>query len=68
MSGKSTYLRQVGLLVVQGLLGCRCVNYVMSSEANVPSVPADYASIRPHDALLSRLSNEGKDMFDLRLL
>lgn len=25
MSGKSTYLKQVGLLVIQGLLGCRWV-------------------------------------------
>ncbi|KJA21853.1 hypothetical protein HYPSUDRAFT_87688 [Hypholoma sublateritium FD-334 SS-4] len=44
MSGKSTYLRQVGLLTVMALCGC--------------FVPAEYASFRVHDALLTRLSND----------
>ncbi|KAF8555921.1 hypothetical protein OG21DRAFT_1460258, partial [Imleria badia] len=44
MSGKSTYLRQTGLLVIMAMCGC--------------FVPADYASFRIHDALLSRLSND----------
>ncbi|KAK1924352.1 DNA mismatch repair protein MutS [Papiliotrema laurentii] len=44
MSGKSTYLRQIGLLVIQAMLGCH--------------VPADYASIKLHDSLLTRLSNQ----------
>ncbi|KAJ6554549.1 muts domain V-domain-containing protein [Mycena capillaripes] len=44
MSGKSTYLRQVGLLTVLAMCGC--------------FVPAEYASFRIHDALLSRLSND----------
>ncbi|KAG9310368.1 muts domain V-domain-containing protein [Chiua virens] len=43
-SGKSTYLRQTGLLVTMAMCGC--------------FVPADYASFRIHDALLSRLSND----------
>ncbi|KAJ7160996.1 muts domain V-domain-containing protein [Mycena filopes] len=44
MSGKSTYLRQIGLLTVLAMCGC--------------FVPAEYASFRIHDALLSRLSND----------
>ncbi|KAI9462694.1 muts domain V-domain-containing protein [Boletus coccyginus] len=44
MSGKSTYLRQTGLLVIMAMCGC--------------FVPAEYASFRIHDALLSRLSND----------
>ncbi|QRV98859.1 DNA mismatch repair protein MutS [Ceratobasidium sp. AG-Ba] len=44
MSGKSTYLRQIGVLVVLAMCGC--------------FVPADYASFRIHDALLTRLSND----------
>ncbi|KAF7297326.1 MutS 4 [Mycena indigotica] len=44
MSGKSTYLRQVGLLTVLAMCGC--------------FVPAEYASFRLHDALLTRLSND----------
>jgi DNA mismatch repair protein MSH4 len=44
MSGKSTYLRQIGLLTIMALCGC--------------FVPADYASFRIHDALLTRLSND----------
>jgi len=44
MSGKSTYLRQVGLLSVMAMCGC--------------FVPAEYASFRIHDALLTRLSND----------
>ncbi|KIJ45044.1 hypothetical protein M422DRAFT_167040 [Sphaerobolus stellatus SS14] len=44
MSGKSTYLRQVGLLTVMAMCGC--------------FVPAEYASFRLHDALLTRLSND----------
>ncbi|KAJ6630078.1 muts domain V-domain-containing protein [Mycena sp. CBHHK59/15] len=43
-AGKSTYLRQVGLLTVLAMCGC--------------FVPAEYASFRIHDALLSRLSND----------
>ncbi|KAJ4485332.1 muts domain V-domain-containing protein [Lentinula aciculospora] len=44
MSGKSTYLRQVGLLLVMAMCGS--------------FVPAEYASFRIHDALLTRLSND----------
>ncbi|KAH7884107.1 muts domain V-domain-containing protein [Phlebopus sp. FC_14] len=44
MSGKSTYLRQTGLLVIMAMCGC--------------FVPAEYASFRIHDALLTRLSND----------
>lgn len=44
MSGKSTYLRQVGLLTVMAMCGS--------------FVPAEYASFRTHDALLTRLSND----------
>ncbi|KAJ8703274.1 MutS protein msh4 [Pleurotus ostreatus] len=43
MSGKSTYLQQVGLLVIVALNGC--------------FIPAEYGSFRVHDCLLSRLSN-----------
>ncbi|KAG1765207.1 muts domain V-domain-containing protein [Suillus occidentalis] len=42
--GKSTYLRQTGLLTVMAMVGC--------------FVPAEYASFRLHDALLTRLSND----------
>ncbi|KAG8905973.1 MutS protein msh4 [Tulasnella sp. 403] len=44
MSGKSTYLRQVGVMTVMAMCGS--------------FVPAEYASFRVHDALLSRLSND----------
>ncbi|KAF8508765.1 muts domain V-domain-containing protein [Gautieria morchelliformis] len=52
MSGKSTYLRQIGLLTILAMCGC--------------FVPAEYASFRlvllhayrVHDALLGRLSND----------
>ncbi|KAI0075934.1 hypothetical protein K474DRAFT_1645947 [Panus rudis PR-1116 ss-1] len=44
MSGKSTYLRQIGLLTVMAMSGC--------------FVPAEYASFKIHDALLTRLSND----------
>ncbi|KAG6333660.1 hypothetical protein ID866_5430 [Astraeus odoratus] len=44
MSGKSTYLRQTGLLAIMAMCGC--------------FVPAEYASFRIHDALLARLSND----------
>ncbi|KAI0932941.1 hypothetical protein AcW2_001415 [Taiwanofungus camphoratus] len=42
--GKSTYLRQIGLLTVMAMCGC--------------FVPAGYGSFRLHDALLTRLSND----------
>jgi DNA mismatch repair protein MSH4 len=42
--GKSTYLRQTGLLVVMAMCGS--------------FVPAEYASFRIHDSLLSRLSDD----------
>ncbi|KAL5535043.1 MSH4 [Sanghuangporus sanghuang] len=42
--GKSTYLRQIGLLTVMATCGC--------------FIPAEYASFRIHDALLARLSND----------
>ncbi|KAL5534740.1 hypothetical protein ACEPAG_1204 [Sanghuangporus baumii] len=42
--GKSTYLRQIGLLSVMAMCGC--------------FIPAEYASFRIHDALLARLSND----------
>ncbi|KAF7762129.1 hypothetical protein Agabi119p4_8722 [Agaricus bisporus var. burnettii] len=44
MSGKSTYLRQIGLLTVMAMCGS--------------FVPAEYASFRLHDCLLTRLSND----------
>ncbi|THV01237.1 hypothetical protein K435DRAFT_750386 [Dendrothele bispora CBS 962.96] len=44
MSGKSTYIRQVGLLTVMAMCGS--------------FVPAEYASFRIHDSLLTRLSND----------
>ncbi|KAJ8590908.1 hypothetical protein M405DRAFT_932507 [Rhizopogon salebrosus TDB-379] len=44
MSGKSTYLGQTGLLTVMAMVGC--------------FVPAEYASFRLHDSLLTRLSND----------
>ncbi|KAF8315442.1 hypothetical protein DL93DRAFT_2166804 [Clavulina sp. PMI_390] len=44
MSGKSTYIRQLGLLALMATCGC--------------FVPAEYASFRLHDALLTRLSND----------
>jgi len=44
MSGKSTYLRQIGLLTIMAQCGC--------------FVPAEYASFRIHDHLLTRLSND----------
>jgi len=44
MSGKSTYLRQIGLLTVMSQSGC--------------FVPAAYASFRIHNHLLTRLSND----------
>ncbi|KAH0590088.1 hypothetical protein H2248_000263 [Termitomyces sp. 'cryptogamus'] len=44
MTGKSTYLKQIGLLTVMAMTGC--------------FVPAEYASFRIHDALLTRLSND----------
>ncbi|KAH7910010.1 muts domain V-domain-containing protein [Hygrophoropsis aurantiaca] len=44
MSGKSTYLRQIGLLTIMAMCGS--------------FVPAEYASFRIHDAILSRLSND----------
>ncbi|KAF8327173.1 muts domain V-domain-containing protein [Cantharellus anzutake] len=43
MSGKSTYLRQLALLTILATCGC--------------FVPAEYASFRLHDTLLTRLSN-----------
>ncbi|TFK28344.1 hypothetical protein FA15DRAFT_678431 [Coprinopsis marcescibilis] len=44
IQGPNTYLRQIGLLTVMAMCGC--------------FVPADYASFRLHDALLTRLSND----------
>ncbi|KAL6301010.1 muts domain V-domain-containing protein [Sparassis latifolia] len=44
MSGKSTYLRQIGLLTVMAMCGC--------------FISAEYGSFRLHDALLTRLSND----------
>ncbi|KAI9437019.1 muts domain V-domain-containing protein [Lactarius indigo] len=44
MSGKSTYLRQIGLLTIMAQCGC--------------FVPAEYASFRIHAHLLTRLSND----------
>ncbi|KAA1468307.1 hypothetical protein DENSPDRAFT_771670 [Dentipellis sp. KUC8613] len=43
-TGKSTYLRQIGLLTVMAMCGC--------------FVPAQYASFCIHTALLTRLSND----------
>ncbi|KAH8111431.1 muts domain V-domain-containing protein [Phellopilus nigrolimitatus] len=44
IQGPNTYLRQTGLLTVMAMCGC--------------FVPAEYASFRIHDALLTRLSND----------
>ncbi|WVF71314.1 hypothetical protein IAT40_006117 [Kwoniella sp. CBS 6097] len=44
MSGKSTFIRQIGLLTIQAMLGS--------------FVPAEYASFPLHDYLLTRLSND----------
>ncbi|KAF9042120.1 muts domain V-domain-containing protein [Panaeolus papilionaceus] len=44
VAGKSTYLRQIGLLAIMAMCGC--------------FVPAEYASFRIYDALLTRLSND----------
>ncbi|KAG1839646.1 muts domain V-domain-containing protein [Suillus subalutaceus] len=44
VQGPNTYLRQTGLLIVMAMVGC--------------FVPAEYASFRLHDALLTRLSND----------
>ncbi|KZT24709.1 hypothetical protein NEOLEDRAFT_1156682 [Neolentinus lepideus HHB14362 ss-1] len=44
VQGPNTYLRQIGLLTVMAMCGC--------------FVPAEYASFRIHDALLTRLSND----------
>ncbi|KAI0089898.1 muts domain V-domain-containing protein [Irpex rosettiformis] len=44
LAGKSTYLRQIALLAVMAMSGS--------------FVPAEYASFRIHDALLTRLSND----------
>ncbi|KAG8977624.1 MutS protein msh4 [Tulasnella sp. 425] len=44
MSGKSTYLRQIGVMTVLAMCGC--------------FVPSEYASFRVHDALLSRLATD----------
>ncbi|KAI0727611.1 muts domain V-domain-containing protein [Fomitopsis betulina] len=43
-TGKSTYLRQIGLMTVIAMCGC--------------FVPAEYGSFKLHDALLTRLSND----------
>ncbi|GBE78596.1 MutS protein homolog 4 [Sparassis crispa] len=43
-AGKSTYLRQIGLLTVMAMCGC--------------FISAEYGSFRLHDALLTRLSND----------
>ncbi|KIR24636.1 hypothetical protein I309_06535 [Cryptococcus deuterogattii LA55] len=51
MSGKSTYLKQIGLLTVQAMIGC--------------FVPAEYACFILHDSLLSRLSNDGKEQANI---
>ncbi|KAG0703501.1 muts domain V-domain-containing protein [Suillus ampliporus] len=44
VQGPNTYLRQTGLLTVMAMVGC--------------FVPAEYASFRLHDSLLTRLSND----------
>ncbi|KZV81113.1 hypothetical protein EXIGLDRAFT_844900 [Exidia glandulosa HHB12029] len=44
LSGKSTYIRQIALITIMAMCGC--------------FVPAEYASVRLHDALLTRLSND----------
>ncbi|WVR06916.1 hypothetical protein IAU60_003952 [Kwoniella sp. DSM 27419] len=44
MSGKSTLLRQIALLTIQAMTGS--------------FVPADFATLQLHDALLTRLSND----------
>ncbi|KAL7421890.1 MutS protein msh4 [Cryptotrichosporon argae] len=44
MSGKSTFLRQIGLITIMAMLGC--------------FVPAEYASFKLHDTLLTRLFND----------
>ena len=44
MSGKTTYLTTIALISVQAMIGS--------------FVPAEYASVPLHDALLTRLSND----------
>jgi DNA mismatch repair protein MSH4 len=44
MSGKTTYLMTIALISVQAMIGS--------------FVPAEYASVPLHDALLTRLSND----------
>ncbi|KAI8393427.1 muts domain V-domain-containing protein [Radiomyces spectabilis] len=44
MSGKSTYIKQIALLVIMAHMGS--------------FIPAEYASVRPCDQLLSRLTND----------
>ncbi|KIP02571.1 hypothetical protein PHLGIDRAFT_26530 [Phlebiopsis gigantea 11061_1 CR5-6] len=44
VQGKSTYLRQIGLLAIMAMSGC--------------FIPAEYGSFRIHDSLLTRLSND----------
>ncbi|THH14058.1 hypothetical protein EW146_g6239 [Bondarzewia mesenterica] len=44
LEGKSTYLKQIGLLAIMAMCGC--------------FVPAEYASFRIHRSLLTRLSND----------
>ncbi|KXS20225.1 hypothetical protein M427DRAFT_94796 [Gonapodya prolifera JEL478] len=48
MSGKSTYLRQIALIQILSQTGC--------------FVPAEYASVRVADRLLSRLCNDQDDV------
>lgn len=72
MSGKSTYLKQIGLLTVQAMIGCLWVedsNTISLHELTGPlltfSVPAEYACFILHDSLLSRLSNDGKEQANI---
>ncbi len=60
--GKSTYLRQVGLLAVSAMCGCfvaaeyASFRYVHYDDVSAPCKFNDIVSI--HDALLTRLSND----------
>lgn len=61
MSGKTTFLKQVALLIVMSQVGnemCqrRCLDVLLSQIGSF--VPASYASFRIHGALLTRLSND----------